>query len=315
MKHIFIAAGIFFAGPLFAENVEISNGIVTASAADKGDEVYKGVRFDRAGIISALEANGHSYFGKIMENAAVERHDNITGAPEEFANIDISENGGRTRILKIGVGIIERPTAEPYNFRITYPLVDAGVRSVRVSADSIEYAHEVSSPEGYAYVYKKTLRLPKGESALLIEHSLINKGTKPIDTTVYDHNFFIIDKTGTCPDISVKVPFKLEGEADCGMGDIAVFDGCEIKILRCPEGEQRALVRNIKTPQTVEGYDIKIKNAKTGGAVRITCDRPAIKMFFWCSRATYCPEPFIAVNAACGKEFKWRYRYEFFSEK
>ena len=42
--------------------------------------------------------------------------------------------------------------------------------------DWIEFTHHLTDKTGYAYTYRKTLRLPKGKAELVLEHSLKNTG-------------------------------------------------------------------------------------------------------------------------------------------
>ena len=67
---------------------------------------------------------------------------------------------------------------------------------------------------GYAYLYKKTVRLTKGKPQLVLEHSLKNTGTKVIETSVYEHNFYMIDGKPAGPDYTVKFPFDVTATAD-----------------------------------------------------------------------------------------------------
>lgn len=55
----------------------------------------------------------------------------------------------------------------------------------------------------YKYEYHKTIKLTKGKSELVLMHTLKNTGKKTIETTVYNHNFLVIDKQLTGPGIVV----------------------------------------------------------------------------------------------------------------
>jgi len=48
----------------------------------------------------------------------------------------------------------------------------------------------------------------------VLEHTLKNTGRKAITTSVYDHNFFMLDDQPTGPDFVVKFPFDLRATAD-----------------------------------------------------------------------------------------------------
>ena len=59
-------------------------------------------------------------------------------------------------------------------------------------------------------------------------------------------------------------------------------------------------------------YDIRIENQKAGAGVRIVGDRPIAKFVFWSIRTTLCPEPYIQLDAAPGRDTSWKYTYEFY---
>ncbi len=61
---------------------------------------------------------------------------------------------------------------------------------------------------------------------------------------------------------------------------------------------------------TAKDYDFRIENRKSGAAVRITGDRPLVKLIFWCIRTVACPEPYIDMDIPPGKEFKWHMAYD-----
>ena len=65
----------------------------------------------------------------------------------------------------------------------------------------------------------------------MINHKLKNTGSHTIETSVYDHNFFVIDKHPTGPGLVVKLPFNLKGEG-AGFGELAEIQGNQITFLR-----------------------------------------------------------------------------------
>jgi len=74
----------------------------------------------------------------------------------------------------------------------------------------VEFTQELSDPAaGYAYLYRKTVRLEKGKPQMVIEHSLKNTGQRPIQSTVYNHNFVSIDKAGPGPYTTFRVPYHI----------------------------------------------------------------------------------------------------------
>lgn len=299
------------------EQVEISNGKTTAAVhTPKTDaqSYYRGTRFDQSGVVFALESGGHSYVGPWQDSNDPFLHDRIMGPAEEFAQIGYENAKVGGEFLKIGVGVLRKSSDAPYNFREKYEVVDAGERKTQIFPDRVVFTHTLKTADGYAYEYVKTLRIG-ANSEFLIEHTLKNTGSKDIDTNVFNHNFFVLDKEGAGTNISLIYPFEVRGDIVDGIGTIAVFDGKKIKYLRSPVGEERALVRNIKGSGKVSDYDFRIENLKTGAGVRIRSDKPLLKSTFWSCKTTYCPEPFIDVKVPAGKEFSWTNVYDFYSAK
>ena len=307
----------------------LSNGRVTAQLylpdAERG--FYRGTRFDWAGTVARLEANGHTYFApwfvKVDPNVRDTEFDpalngyaagpasaNI-GPVEEFRTpIGYSEAAVGGTFLKVGVGMLRKPEEEQYRFFNRYEIVNGGTWSVRQAADRVEFVHELTDESGYGYVYVKTLRLPEGKAELVLEHSLKNTGRKPIETPVYNHNFIVIDGQPTGPDFVIKVPFEIEAARD--RGGFAETRGKEVVYLRELQADQRAMVPVAGFGGSATDYDIRVENAKARAGVRITCDRPLTRMVVWSIRPVRSPEPFIDVRVEPGSEFTWRITYEFY---
>src|SRR5215472_1881075 len=207
---------------------EISKGTLRIKIylpdAEKG--FYRGRRFDWAGVIASLEYKGHTYFGPFFEKfdpavADVEIGNPVvagiasaaSGPVEEFIGADESALGYSTAraggtFCKIGVGALRKIDNAPYSSYVNYPVVNGGKRSVRSGPDWIEFAQQVDCGSGYGYAYIKTIRLEKDEPVMTIEHRLLNRGVKAIETLVYDHNFLTIDRGPTGPAIEVAFPFS-----------------------------------------------------------------------------------------------------------
>ncbi len=160
----------------------ISNGQIRAKLMlpDPENGSYRGTRFDWSGIISSLEYQGHEYFGQWYERHDPKIHDAITGPVEEFrtnnAGLGYDEARPGGTFIRIGVGVARKPDEPAYRLFATYDIVDPGKRTLRSGPDWIEFVHELSSADGYGYVYRKTIRLTKGKPELVIEHSLKNTG-------------------------------------------------------------------------------------------------------------------------------------------
>lgn len=293
---------------------EISNGLVKAVLLlpDITSGYYQASRFDWAGVVKTLEYKGHSYFDEWFKDYDPKKHDAITGPVEEFGPMGYEAAKPGDSFIKIGVGAVRRKDDKPYSFSSLYDIVDPGTWKVTASKDQVIFTQELKDVGGYAYVYTKTLRLVKGKPELVLEHTLKNTGTKLLETTVYDHNFFLIDKVRTGPNVRITFPYAINGTGR-GIGSFASINGKEIVFSReLKETENMYIADLAGYGNEAKDYDIRIENTRSGAGVRITADQPLHKLVVWACSTTACPEPYIHVSAAPGKEFNWKISYAFY---
>jgi hypothetical protein len=277
---------------------------------------YRSTRFDWAGLIPSLQYQGHSFFGKWFDRYDPKTHDAVQGPVEEFGDValgyDEAQPGGV--FVKVGVGALRKPEGgRPYSKFTVYDIVDAGAWEVHKSTDSVECVQTLKDSAGYAYVYRKTVRLAKNRPVLTLEHSLHNTGKKPIATSVYDHNFYMLDALPAGPDYVVKFPFAVTATSPRGFGNLAEVSGKELRYLQELQTGQTAQSQLTGFGGAVSDYDIRVENKKAGIGVRQTSDRPIAKINFWSIRTTVCPEAYIDVKVAPGQTTSWRIDYEFYT--
>ena len=296
---------------------EISNGLIHAELMlpDPQNGSYRGTRFDWSGIISSLHYEGHEYFGRWYEHHDPKIHDAITGPVEAFQTndkglgYDEAKAGGT--FVRIGIGTLRKPDEKDYRPYDTYEIVDPGVWTIHKHKDRIEFTHRLKSEQGYAYIYRKTVRLVKGKPQLLIEHSLKNIGTKTIETNQYNHNFFVIDHEKVGPDVVVK--FLFSPNPVRGFKDRAEVRGREIVFPHELVGKNGVFSELEGTGSGVKDYDFRIENLRTGAGVRFTSDYPLLKVNFWAISTVAVAEPYIELKIDPGKESHWSITYDFYT--
>lgn len=292
----------------------ITNGLVTATLhlpdAERG--YYRGTRFDWSGVIPDLRYEGHRYFDNWNTRPySPTLHDAITGPVEEFTAVGIDEAAVGGEFLKIGVGGLVKPDDEKYAFSKKYEIKNLGKWNVKPKKDRVEFQHTISGVNGYGYEYHKTVRLTSGKPELVLEHSLKNTGNKTIETSTYNHNFFVIDGEPTGPNIETTFPFTTSAEGK-GFGTIVEAKGKQVVYNRELQANENIITMSLEGfKDTADDYRIHIKNTKTGAGVRIDGDRPLEKIVFWACRTTSCPEPYIRLSVKPGETVRWNIRYEF----
>jgi hypothetical protein len=293
---------------------KISNGLISATIylPDSRKGYYQGTRFDWSGNTASLEYHGHNYFGQWFSKYSPEIHDAIMGPVEEFTPLDYMETEPGKGFLKIGVGVLSKPDNKPYTFSRLYPVLNAGKWSVKKQSDNVRFIHELNDKD-YSYQYEKTVQLIKDKPELSLLHILRNTGKRTIETSVYDHNFFVIDKQPIGPGFFVKFPFNMTGEGN-GIGELAEIEGNQIFFLRELTNGETVFCSALGGYSTSEkDYEIRIENHNRGAGVRIRCDRPILKLAFWACSTTLCPEPYIKIKVDPGQEFRWVINYEFYT--
>jgi hypothetical protein len=306
--------------PLYGQDypkAEIDNGVVKAGLylpdAEKGS--YRATRFDWSGIIYSLEFKGHQYFGMWYPKHDPLVNDAITGPAESFdtdgAGLGYAEAAAGGHFIRIGVGVVEKPEERAFSAFKTYTVIDPGKWKVSRGKNWIEFQQTLTSKIGYAYVYTKRVTLVEGKPELVIGHTLKNTGNQLISTTQFNHNFFVMDGKASGPGITVKFPFDLKVVGDfTGMLE---GKGRELTYLKEFTGNQSAQSILQGYGDTAKDHEIVIENRLAGAGVKITGDKPLVRINFSTRRETVCPEPYIQLRIPSGKTEKWETRYQFYT--
>jgi hypothetical protein len=312
---------------------EINNGVLKVQLylPDAQNGFYRGTRFDWSGVIGSLEYQGHRYFGPWFTKTDPAVTDfvyqgadiiagpcsAITGPVEEFSTDDRAlgyadaKPGGT--FIKIGVGVLRKPhEGDRYNHFRLYEIVDPGTWNVERSGDGIVFTHEVTDPSsGYGYHYQKRIRLVPGRPEMIMDHTLKNTGKRPIASSVYNHNFLVLDGQPPGPDWVLKAPFELKTMRAPNRA-LAELRGNQI-VYRKPLREKETVYMPLQGfGPTAADYRFTIENRKTGAGLKITGDRPLSNLALWSIRSVLSLEPFIAMTIAPGQQFTWEYTYTYY---
>jgi hypothetical protein len=289
---------------------------------------YRGTRFDWSGVIADLQYAGHSYYGPWFTQTDPKVPDfiyqgseivagpcsAITGPVEEFTpalGYDEAKPGGT--FLKIGVGVLRKPDNAPYSAYRLYEIVDGGKWSTKKNADAVEFTQELhDSSSGYGYVYWKKISLVAGKPEMLIEHRLRNVGSRPIHTSVYDHNFLVLDKQPSNPAFTITFPFEIKADQPVDK-ELAEVRKNQIVYLKTLAGQDRVYTSINGFSNSPDDYKIRIENTAVKAGMTITGDRPLAKMALWSIRSVLAVEPFIDISLEPGSQSTWKYGYEYYT--
>lgn len=292
----------------------ITNGLIEAHLYLPDPEVgyYRGARFDWSGVVSRLTFQEHNYFGQWFEQYSPTLHDAIMGPVDAFDPIGFAEAGPMEEFLKVGIGTLQKPDDKPYYYATPYKILDHGHWTIETKKDQVKFIHQHAWKD-FGYVYTKVVRLEPGKAVMTLHHVLKNTGTRAIETSVYNHNFFVIDRQPTGPDFNVTFAFPLSGECKSPAG-IGELQGNRIAYKRVlARGETLLFVPLTGFGSTATDNRVTIENHASRAGVRISCDLPIERLVYWSASTTVCPEPFSRITVAPGAEMGWDNTYEFYS--
>lgn len=288
----------------------------TLMLPDRDRGYYRGGRFDWSGVISKLEYAGHSYFGVWFPEYDPYLHDAITGPVEEFRADDgalgYAEAPAGDLFIKIGVGVLRKPDGKPYAFAHRYQMVSEGRWIVRPYPDRVEFVQELQGVRNYAYRYSKTVKLDGKKPVLTLEHKLKNTGKRDINTEVYNHDFYVLDRKPTGPGTSVKFAFQPTAKDDLkGAAEISANELVYKRELKPAHDQAATYITGYGA--TARDNDIRVENTQAGIGVREIGNRPISKLYLWSIRTTVCPEAYIKLHIPPGKTASWKIDYQFYT--
>jgi len=308
---------------------EISNGQVTASIylPDPQNGYYRSTRFDWSGAVNSLHYGGHKFYGPWYDRVDpkvinwVHQGPEIVSGPcsalmgpvDEFATPlgwNDSKPGGS--FIKIGVGVLRRTDGE-YNRYFPYDVLNSGKWSVSTQHNAVVFTQELSDAgSGYGYLYRKIVRLTDGKPEMVIEHSLKNTGKRAIQSSVYNHNFVVLDKQPPGPDFTFKLPFDIRTTRPPKQ-ELAEVRGNQIIFKRALTGEDQVAVPIEGFSNDAADSEIVIENKTVGAGVRITGDRPLVRDLLWSIRTVLAIEPYIGIDVQPGAEFTWKNTLDYYT--
>ena len=313
---------------------ELTNGQlrVRVYLPDQKSGFYRSTRFDWSGAVGSLIYKGHEYYAPWFQKIDPNVNDfgyegnEVVSAPftamvgpaEEFQTNgralgwDEAKPGGT--FIKIGVGVLRKPNdSANYDHSKTYEVVDPGKWTIKKTRDSIQFVHELADPgSGYGYRYTKILRLTRGKPQMTIEHTFENTGTHAIQSSVYDHNFLVLDRQPPGPDFAITFPFQLQArrEPTKGLGEIR---GNRIVYLKTLEDKDRMSTSVAGFSDDPKDYDIRVENRKVGAGFHVVGDRPLSNVAFWSIKTVLAVEPYIAMNIEPKGQFTWKLTYDYYT--
>ena len=109
----------------------------------------------------------------------------------------------------------------------------------------------------------KTVRLVAGKPEMVLEHRLKNTGRRAIQTSVYNHNFLVLDHQPPGPDFSLTVPFQIHSPQPPNK-DLAEIRGNQFVYLKALANQDVVSTPMLGFSDSPKDNEIRIENSRVG---------------------------------------------------
>ncbi len=273
---------------------------------------YRGTRFDWSGFVTQVTLDGSHTFC-VPESYQPGQGTGGIGLCNEYTGdeaIGYAEAGPGDPFTKLGIGLLKRPDAGPYNVFKPLEIMQLFPVTIDSAPDQARFGVAPVGCRGYAAREEKILSVQ--ENQLTITTTLENTGVKPIHIQEFVHNFIGIDRHLIGPDYRLSFPYPLtidpatrympEPEVIKVDGHSFTFAGTPQQPFYCrPQGA-------VQTGQPQ--WELTYAAGKIG--MREFDDFAPHHVAVWGVSHVISAEIFVPITLAPGEKQSWSRRFEFF---
>lgn len=286
---------------------------VTMAAPGSG---YRGTRFDWTGFITQVTlatAPGREHTFCVMESYVPGQGTGGVGLCNEFGiEMAIGYDDARPGELfpKLGIGLLTRPDAAPYDFLRPYPIAALFPVQVETGATQATFTVAPLDCRGYAARLVKTVAV--AENALTIAYTLENVGQQPLVTREYCHNFMGIDGYPIGPDYVLRTPYPITlappAERMGRLTDALEIIGGE---LHCRVTPQHPFYCRLQGFSHTDVAQWELTHKPSGITMREYDDFAPVQVAVWGTVHVISAEVFVGIDLLPGAAQHWTRRYTF----
>lgn len=273
----------------------IKNPTLSIALHDPLDGFYQGTRFDRSGVFDSILFQGTEMAGRWFDSYDPLMHDAVCGPSEEFTPVFLDRG-----LVKIGVGLLDVPSAQEYDHFKLYGIADPGEWECFQDSSSVTFRHRLPG----VYLYEKVVALT-GEGSFEIRHRLCSE--LDLKGEVYNHNFFTFDKMSVGPSREIDFPFRPIGSWRSEYDSVG-FTESGVRFTRTLQKGESVYTGDIHKTADGMPYDIALSEAGRF-RVNIRSSAPCTHTVMWSNYRIACPEPYNVFESAPGKDFLWTISY------
>lgn len=273
-------------------------------SVDNPGSSYRGPRFDWTGICLQVVLDDKHTF------CATESCDDYKGTkgiglsgefgiatPVGYDDVPVNDT-----FPKIGVGLLKRRHTGKYSHMEEYEFSPHSIE-IEAAGSSMVFKMHNFSHAGFGWDYTKTLTVK--DNALTIAYALVNKGSQPIRTEEYCHNFMCIDNRTMSPDYTFTSSFPLNTTVK------PEFMTIEGNRLTFPAVLAKTQYFRVDDLPAQDEHQWELSHKTAGASVTVREIFPVNRFALWTMPHVISPECFIALNIAPGEAQEWQREYTF----
>ncbi len=312
-----LAAGVSRAEPLPAHPGTrlLTNGSLVVEVMDPAatPRYNSGIRFSPVGFGLRAQLQGKEFL--FSPPVASNPFGDAAGLAMEF---DLGEGamnkppgyneaplGGQ--FLKIGVGILQRNTANAYGWFLNYPVIERATTTVNWQPSSATFIQTLNgNANGYSYRLEETMSVVGDQ--LIQNYRLFNTGTKQFTTEQYVHNFLSFEGRQIGPNYTVAFPYDFT---------VTGLDPQQTKVGRSILFNSQVDANNVKpiisTP--LGGYtganSLLVTQSDVNQSLRIDASLPSNGVAIFASKEQLSPEMNVLITLLPGQDIQFSRTYTF----
>jgi hypothetical protein len=261
-------------------------------------------RFDRAGFVTEVTLDGTHRFCASEPNNLSHPSSGGRGICCEYIFDPSHEAAVGERFPKLGVGLMEKTSDEPYRFMSKYRTDHFDIFT-KAGESSVTFQTAPKECLGYAAAQTKTVSA-EGNS-LTMEVRLENTGRLPIIGREYCHNFLTVNGMALGPDYHLELEDAENLEAEAG---IFSAHGKSVAVTRY---ERAASFMEIPADKLHKGgvFRWMLCNPAAGGRIRVTDEIDICHLALWAADHMLSVESFHKIALKPGESGGWKRTWTF----
>eukprot|EP00931_Biecheleriopsis_adriatica_P061795 TRINITY_DN37175_c0_g1_i1.p1 TRINITY_DN37175_c0_g1~~TRINITY_DN37175_c0_g1_i1.p1 ORF type:complete len:320 (+),score=40.18 TRINITY_DN37175_c0_g1_i1:76-960(+) len=265
---------------------------------------YRATRFDHAGLIHSVRYRGMEYFSQWLDAPHDPfSHEAVNGPVDSYGVLGYGDSDS---FVRIGVGVLSKPAGETeFRWNHTYEITDFGTWQWKVNDKSIQFEQVISGPDGWAFVYRKTVHLT--QHGFRLEYHLNNTGSQDITTDVYNHNFVSFENLPMDSQYVLEVPYNLTAAK---VDPRVQLQGGELQLLVPILTQEENLFMQLNGSPHISDHRIAVRHSSSGRGLEISMDQPMSRLVVWANNRALAPENFIDVHVPAKESRHWCAEYK-----